>query len=243
MVSFGDNDQAHAMAEFAYKTLETRNVVIWTHESSRYTRILSKFFKERYVSLGGKLLEERFIGTGQKDFSTLIQSLNKCVPQADVVFISGLPSDAVPTVDALRKAGIRLPILSGDGFDADLIERLPQPEAANDVYFSTHEYRGSKRPEVTAFVDAYEKAYGQVPENAFAALGYDAVDLLADAVKRAKTTEPKALAKALAETRGFKAVTGEISFTRPGHVTVAPVAIVGVKNGTYQLIETWTPGE
>ncbi|MBI4774282.1 MAG: ABC transporter substrate-binding protein [Deltaproteobacteria bacterium] len=239
MVSFGDDDQARAMAEFAYATLGTRNAAIWTNGSSRFTKILSKFFKERYRSLGGNVLEDRSFDAGQTDFSAFIQSLKKSSPRPDVLFISGLPSDAVPTVGQVRKAGIRLPILSGDGFDADLIERLPQPEEADGVYFSTHDYRGSNRPEVTAFVDAYEKEYGKAPENAFAALGYDAVNLLADAVNRAKTTEPKAVAKALAETHDFKAVTGEISFTRPGR---APVAIIGIPNGTYRLMKTWTGG-
>ncbi|MCB1822488.1 MAG: ABC transporter substrate-binding protein, partial [Candidatus Competibacteraceae bacterium] len=83
--------------------------------------------------------------------------------------------------------------------------------------------------------------YGQAPENSFAALGYDAVNLLANAIERAGNTEGAAIAKALTETREFKAVTGDISFTRPNRVPVVPVGIVAIKEQKYHLMTTWTP--
>lgn len=241
MTPFGDDDQAYAMADFAYETLNAKTAAIWRNESTHFTRLLAKFFKEHYLSLGGTVLDEQSFQEGRKDFSGLIRNLKKLTPQPEALFISGNPGDAVPTVDQLRKAGIKLPILSGDGFDADLLTRLPEPQEANEVYFATHAYRGSERPEVTAFVQAYEKEYGKPPENAFAALGYDAVDLLANAIDRAKSSEPKAVAEALAATKGFKAVTGTISFTRPSRVPIVPVAIVGVENEKYRLMRKWTP--
>jgi branched-chain amino acid transport system substrate-binding protein len=138
---------------------------------------------------------------------------------------------------------LTLPIVSGDGFDTELVTTVPGPKLADDVYFSTHTYREDKRPEVLAFVEAYEKEYGRPPENAFAPLGFDAVGLIADGIQRAETTEKSALRDALAATRGYKAVTGEISYTRPSGVPMKAVAIIGVKNGEYSLLESWFPKE
>jgi branched-chain amino acid transport system substrate-binding protein len=118
---------------------------------------------------------------------------------------------------------------------------VPGPELANEVYFSTHTYRADTRPEVTKFVEDYKAEYGRDPENAFAPLGYDAMMLVADAIKRANSAEPSAIQKALKETRGFKGVTGEISYTRPTMVPPKPVSIVSVKNGKYAVEEVWTP--
>lgn len=241
MTPFGDNDQAYAMADFAYKTLKARNVVVWINESTVFTRVLAKFFKERYLALGGKIVDEELFKSDQKDFSDAIGRLKNLSPQPDAVFISGNPENAVPTVQQLRESAIKLPILSGDGFDADLLARLPRPKDADGVYFATHAYFDSKRPEVVGFVKAYKEEYGKAPENSFAALGFDAVNLLANAIERAGSTESKAVAKALAETREFKAVTGDISFTRPSRVPVVPVGIVAVKNQKYHLMTTWTP--
>jgi branched-chain amino acid transport system substrate-binding protein len=80
-----------------------------------------------------------------------------------------------------------------------------------------------------------------LPENAFAPLGYDAVALIADAITRANSAEPKALKESLAKTMGYKAVTGEISYTRPSGVPVKGVSIISVKKGKYSVEEIWYP--
>ncbi|MFC1834801.1 ABC transporter substrate-binding protein, partial [Thermodesulfobacteriota bacterium] len=165
MTPFGDNDQACAMANFAYKSLKARNVVLWTNDSTDFTRVLAKYFKECYARLGGKIVLEQKFKAGLKDFSAFIESLKKLSPQPDAIFVSGNPEDAPGTVDQLRNAGIKLPILSGDGFDANLLTLLPKPKNAEGVYFASHAYFKSKRPEVVAFVKAYEKAYGKAPQN------------------------------------------------------------------------------
>jgi branched-chain amino acid transport system substrate-binding protein len=65
--------------------------------------------------------------------------------------------------------------------------------------------------------------------------------LLADAIGRAGSTEPEAIRQALAETKGFKAVTGEISYTRETMVPPKPVSIISVKDGNYEVEEIWKP--
>jgi branched-chain amino acid transport system substrate-binding protein len=206
-----------------------------------FTKALSKFFKQRFKELGGKLVLEDFFMMGDKDFSAQIARLKAASPKPDAVFISAIPNEAGLTVKQIREAGLSLAIVSGDGFDTELVTTVPGPKLANDVYFSTHTYREDTRPEVVAFVKAYEKEYGRPPENAFAPLGFDAVGLIANAIKKAGTTEKGALRKALAGTMGYKAVTGEISYTRPSGVPMKAVAIIGVKNGKYDLLETWVP--
>ncbi len=174
MTPFGDNDQAYAMADYAYKTLNARNMVLWINESTVFTRVLARYFKEHYRALGGKIVHEHFFKSGQKDLSGFIGKLKKLSSQPDAVFISGNPEYAVPTVGQLRNAGIKLPILSGDGFDADLLTLLPKPEDANGAYFATYAYLDSKRPEVVDFVKAYKKGYGADPENSYAGREIDA---------------------------------------------------------------------
>ncbi len=241
MVPFGDDDQSFAIADFTIKKLKAKNVAIWTDNSMDFTKALSKFYKQRIQKLGGKVVLEDFFMMGDKDFSAQIARLKNAKPKPDVVFISAIPNEAGLTVKQIREAGLKLPIVSGDGFDTELVTTVPGPKLANDVYFSTHTYREDKRPEVLAFVEAYKKEYGHPPENAFAALGFDAVGLIADAIKRAKSTDGPALRDALAATRGYKAVTGEISYTRPSGVPLKAVSIIGVHNGKYKVEEIWMP--
>ena len=241
MVPFGDDDQSYAIADYTYNTLGARNVVVWTDNSMDFTKALSKFFKERFTKLGGKVVVEDFFMMGDKDFSAQIARLKAANPKADAVFISAIPNEAGLTVKQIRESGLDLPIVSGDGFDTELVTTVPGKDLANDVYFSTHTYRADDRPEVTAFVESYKKEYGRDPENAFAALGYDAVGLIADAIKRAGSTEGAKLKDALAATKGYPGVTGKIAYTRPSRVPAKGVSIISVKKGAYNVESVWYP--
>jgi branched-chain amino acid transport system substrate-binding protein len=206
-----------------------------------FTKALSKFYKQRITELGGTIVLEDFFMMGDKDFSAQIARLKAANPAAEAVFVSAIPNEAGLTIKQIRETGLKLPIVSGDGFDTELVTTVPGDKLANDVYFSTHTYREDNRPEVLAFVKAYEKEYKRPPENAFAALGYDAVGLIANAIKRAKSTDGKALGAALAATKGFKAVTGEITYSRPTGVPMKGVSIISVKNAKYKVEEVWFP--
>lgn len=241
MVPFGDDDQSFAIADFTVKKLNAKNVVIWTDNSMDFTKALSKFYKARIKELGGTIVLEDFFMMNDKDFSAQIARLKAASPKADAVFISAIPNEAGLSVKQIREAGLTLPIVSGDGFDTELVVTVPGDKLANDVYFSTHTYREDNRPEVLAFIKAYEAEYKKPPENAFAALGFDAVGLIADAIKRAGKTDGKALQKALAATKGYKAVTGEIGYSRPSMVPAKGVSIISVKAGKYKVEEVWHP--
>jgi branched-chain amino acid transport system substrate-binding protein len=240
MVPYGDNEQAAAMAHYSFKKLKARNVAVLTNRSAHFTRILSKFFKQSFLALGGKIVADLEFGKNHKEIGALVDRIKKLSPPADAIYVAAVPPDVAPTVKPLRNAGIKVPIMSGDGFDSDLSKVLGSSKLTDNIYFTTHAYRGSTRPEVIAFVEAYKKAYGEKPNDAFAALGFDAINLIVTALESAKTTDRKALTKALSQTKGFKAVTGEITYTQQNRVPIKPIAIISFNNGKYQLVQTWT---
>ncbi len=241
MVPFGDDDQSYAIADYAMDKLGVKKVAVWTDNSMDFTKALSKFFKERMEAKGGEIVLEDFFMMGDKDFSAQIARLKNLDPQPDAVFVSAIPNEAGLTVKQIREAGLTLPIISGDGFDTELVTTVPGPELANDVYFSTHTYREDDRQVVQDFIADYNKEYGRDPENAFAPLGYDAVALIADAIQRAGSAESEALRKALAETREFEGVTGKVAYTRPTGVPAKAVSIISVHDGAYKVEEIWMP--
>jgi len=243
MVPFGDDDQSFAIADYTIEKLKAGKVAVWTDNSMDFTKALSKFYKQRIKERGGRIVLEDFFMTGDKDFSAQIARLKNTQPRPDVVFISAIPNEAGLTVKQIREVGLTLPIVSGDGFDTELVTTVPGKKLANDVYFSTHTYREDNRPEVIAFVKSYTEEYGRPPENAFAALGFDAVGLIADAIKRAGSTEGRALSKALSDTRGYPAVTGQIAYSRPSRVPAKGVSIISVKNGVYKIEKVWMPSQ
>ena len=103
------------------------------------------------------------------------------------------------------------------------------------MWFTTHAWLGAgASAEAVEFSARYQKAYGALPPNAFAALGYDAARLALDARRRAASDDPKAIAAALAATRDFHGVTGTISYA-DGPVPTKDVWMVEVVNGARTL--------
>lgn len=240
LVPFGDDVQAHAMAEYAYNELGLRTIAVWTDNAMDYTTGLSKYFKERFEALGGTIALEDVYMTTDQDFSALVSRLQS-TEGVDALFASSGPDTAGIIVKQVREAGLKLPILAGDGFDTDLVMTVPGASLATDVLFTTHAYVGLETGVADEFRKAYEAEYGNPPENAFAALGYDAMGLVADAIARANSAEPAAVTKALAGTTGYEAVTGKIAYVGGSQVPSKPVAIMKVDGGEMSFVTTVTP--
>jgi branched-chain amino acid transport system substrate-binding protein len=241
MTPFGDDDQSYAIADYAIDEMDAMTAAVWTDQSMDFTKALSKFFKERFVERGGEIVAEDSFMMGDTDFSAQIARLKSTEPMPDIVFVSAIPTEAGLSVKQIREAGLELPIVSGDGFDTDLVATTPGPDLANDVWFSTHTYRGDDRPEVEKFIADYQEEYGIEPENAFAPLGYDALMLVVSAIERAGSAEPDAIRDEMEKTRDFQAVTGTISYTRESMVPPKPISIISVHNGEFNVESIWRP--
>lgn len=240
MVPFGDDTQAYAIADYAVDELEAQTAYMLVDQAYDFTTALASFFKERWEAGGGEIVLEDIYQSGDIDFSAQIARVKELDPQPDVLFISAVPNEAGITTLQFREAGLNQPILSGDGFDTPLIGEVAG-DLATDVYYSTHASLDNPDPKVVNFVSAYEAAYGNPPENAFAALGYDMMNLIADAIERAGADDPAAIRDALAGTQDFQAVTGTITYPEGQRKPAKSVTIIQVQNGEYSFAAEITP--
>ena len=85
----------------------------------------------------------------------------------------------------------------------------------------------------------YQKKYGATPD-ALAALAYDAAKLLVDAIKRAGSTDSAKIRDALASTKGFRGVTGVITFDANRN-PVKSAVIIEIKGGKQVYRATVNP--
>ncbi len=238
MEPFGDNVQAAAAAEYAYQQ-GARTAWILYDKAMDYTLLLQKYFAERFKGLGGTIISSDTYQTGDTDFRAQLTRLKALSPQPDILFISSGPDDIGTIVKQVRELGINTPIVGGDGYDTPLLVEVAGPEAADNVYFTTHISFDS--PKAKAFSEKYKKMFGHEPENAFAALGYDAFNLIVDAIKRAGTDDPKAIRNAIAATKGFEGVTGTINYPPGKRVPQKSVTIIQVKKGKLVFLNEVMP--
>ena len=243
LAPFGDNVQAAAGAEFMFNKLNCKTAWRFWDKGAEYTTLLAKYWQERFEELGGKVVLDDTYTQGDTDFSAQITRLKALSPQPDCMYVAALQaSDAGAIAKQLRDAGITLPMVGGDGYDGPELVGVGGKGAEN-VFFTTHAFisadKGSDR--MKAFIAAYNAEYKTDPESAFAALGYDAVYMMADAIKRANSTDPKAIRDALAATKGFVGVTGTVTYQPGIRVPQKSVTIIAIVNGQYTLGAEVTP--
>lgn len=243
LAPFGDNVQAAAGAEFSFNKLNAKTAWLFWDKGAEYTTLLAKYFKERYTELGGTIALEDTYSQGDTDFSAQITRLKALTPQPQLLYVAALQaSDAGAIAKQIRDAGITLPMVGGDGYDGPELVGVGGKGAEN-VFFTTHALISADKgtDKMKAFIKAYNQEYGNDPESAFAALGYDAVYLMVDAIKRAGSTDPKAIRDALAATKGFVGVTGTVTYQPGVRIPQKSVTIIAIVNGQYTLAAEVTP--
>lgn len=235
LAPFGDNVQAAVGAEFAVKKFGKSAYLLWD-KGTEYTTLLADYFKTRFDELGGTLLLEDTYQFGDKDFSAQITKAKSLSKQPDFYYISAMPDDIGTTVKQFREAGISGPIVGGDGYDTPLLVQVAGA-AADSTYFTTHALMDADNgsPAVKKFMAAYKAEFGHEVENAFAALGYDTMRLIVDAVGRSGGSNGKAIAKAIESTQSFPGVAGELNYSADAHVPRKGVTMIAVKGGKFTL--------
>ncbi len=238
---FIDPFQGAVMANFAVSNLNAKTAVVIQDIASDYAVGLSNFFREAFIELTGN--PKSIIGlisyqTGDQDFTAQVTYAAGKNP--DVVFVpAGSYGDAALVLKQGKEMGITANFLGGDTWEApEFIE--VGGEAVEGSYFSTHfDATAVTTKAAEKFCKDFEKKYNRSP-SAFAALGFDAYNLVLDAIKRAGSVDPKAIRDALAATKDYEGCTGMITLDLNGDATKDAI-IKTVENGEFKYIATVHP--
>jgi branched-chain amino acid transport system substrate-binding protein len=236
-VCFIDPFQGTVMAKFAKDELKVQKVAILSSVSNAYSLGLAKFFRETFTAGGGQVVMEKNFSEGDKDFRAQLTAVKAA--GVDAVFVPSYYTEAALIVRQARDLGITVPLFGGDGWEDEQLLKIGG-EALNGCYYSTHFSAENTDPKVAEFVGKYKKRWnGEVP-GAFSALGYDAIYVLADAVKRAGTTEGPKLRDALAATKNFAGASGVTTLDKDRNAS-KPATIIAIKGGKLQFFKTVAP--
>jgi branched-chain amino acid transport system substrate-binding protein len=227
-----------AGAEYAYKDRGWKTVYVVTDDFLSYTTSLSQYFIEHFKSLGGTVLSEDHYTQGNGDFSAQLARIQALEPKPDFLYFSSYMPDLAMMIQTVRDAGIDLPVIGGDAYDDPGFFEALGPKYGNDIFFVTHSWMG---PEATQdmghFLQLYETKYGQPPDTAFVATGWDVIMILAQAMEEAQTTDGAEVAKAM-ENLEFTLLTGKLDWStaEEGHQPNIEAALVQIQNGKPSFI-------
>ncbi len=229
-VCFIDPYQGAGAATYAYKTLGLKKAAMLVDVASDYSVGLARFFERSFTKLGGKVVATLNYQSGDQDFTAQLTKIISEKP--DVLFIPSYFAEGAIIMKQAAELGAKFKIMGGDAMDNPKITAIGG-KAVEGFTHTTFPYDPSMKnmsPMAKKFTDDWRAQYPDKEPNVNSALGYDAYMIIIDAIKRAGSADPEAIAKALAATKGFEGVTGKTTINAT-HDAEKPVGLVVIKDG------------
>ncbi len=219
-------------ARFAYEELGLRRIAV-LHLNNDWGIDAAEFFSQAFEDLGGEIVATEFYFDGERDFTAALTKLRES--EADGMYMASFYNDgAAINLQRQRLGWDDLTVIGPTSlYSTQLIEL--GGEAVEGLYTATGFFSEDTDPEVQEYVTQFEDRYGASP-NFHAALAYDAMMLLADAIERAGSTDSAAIRDALAATEGFPGLTGSITFTEAGDAVKGYRKLV-IEDGEFRVFE------
>ena len=237
-VCSSDAFQGRVMAHFAFQDLEARTALVLKNISETYPITLAGYFKTGFESAGGKVLWEGEYTGKAVNFQCLLERAKSF--QADVWFIPGYARDSGLLIKQAVSLGVKTTFLGGDGWGENMREYAG--EVLEGAYYSTHYHPDLPFPKNRHLHNVYREQFGRerivdvrIP------LTYDALHLIAHAVKRAGSAQGDCVRKALAATKGFSGATGTISFDADGDPENKEMSILRFEKDHSVFIKSVSP--
>lgn len=234
-VCFIDPFQGTVAGQFALKDLGAKKAATLYDIGDEYSQFLSKYFVEAFEKGGGTITASEAFRSGELDFRAQLGKIKEGNP--DVIFIPTMQKEAALAAKQARDLGITATLIGGDGWGSPDIFDLAGP-AIDGAYFVN--LAAMEDPTIQDFLKDYRAKYGADPVLPNPLMSYDAMLWLADAIKRAGSTDGTALRDALAATKDLQVLTGVLTIDPATHNPLnKPAVIQQCKDGKFTYVKTF----
>lgn len=230
---FIDPFQGLVMAKFVTNNLKLKTAAIMYDNANDYSKGLATVFKDNFEKMGGKVVNFEAYTTNDTDFSAVVTKIASNNP--DFLYLPDYYNKINLIASQAREKGVKAVLGGGDGWDSSDLDM----KITEGSYFSNHYSPDATTPEVQNWVAKYKAKYGSVPD-ALATLGYDATNMLTNAIVTAGSSDSTKIRDALAATKDFKGVSGNITMDKDGN-PVKSAVIIQIKGGKETYAATVAP--
>jgi branched-chain amino acid transport system substrate-binding protein len=237
---FTDAEVGRQMAGFARRQGYRQVVIFYVRDE--YGRGMANAFEETAVGAGMEIVDRQsYDPNGVPGARSAEQTVDRWKTlDFDAVFIAGQDESAAHLAAQLRRSGITAPILGGEALATARFLEIGGA-AVEGTVIGTPFHAEAPAAEVQRFAAAFRERYGKEPDVG-AALGYDAVRVLAQAMRSAPSVAPDDIAAALHGTEGWKGVTGSFTFDDTGALADMPMQKVVVRDGAFHYLADTVSG-
>ena len=231
--------QGAKTAQFALDPVElnAKTAATIRHTGDVYSSVVVDAFEENFQKFGGKLVASEVYQQGDRNFTAQLTKIQATAP--DVLLIAGFNPEVPLFALEARNIDIDAIFIGTNGWDEPdkLLGTLDDNAPLEGSYFTRGFNVGSVS--APAFVKAYTAMYMEPPDGP-SARGYDAMSLLAIAIKNAGTLDPDAVRDALANTTNYQGATAILYFDENRH-PVKYLELYRIRNGRIELYKVITP--
>lgn len=192
----------------------------------------NKYFVQEAKNLGAEILAEEAFTPGEKDFNAILSKLKRLNPE--LIYLPTFYADASAILNQARRMRFTPVVMANSSlFNEKTIEL--GGKAVEGIMIPANYFSTDPRPAAQEFTREYQALYGKVP-NQFAALAYDAANLMTAALHKAGVDDRTKVAGALESLEGFQGATGSISYAQ-GHDPAKELVRITIKDGKWVLYQ------
>ncbi len=231
-----DGQQGPTLGKFALDKLKAKTIAV-IDDSTAYGQGLADNFEATVKAGGAKLVAREHTTDKDTDFKAILTKIKGKNP--DLIMFGGIDPQAGPMVKQMAELGIKAKFIGGDGMQTPNFIKLAGA-AAEGVMASIPGLPKEQMPGGKEFLAKYKAKFNAEVE-LFAPMGYDAVMVIVEAMKRAGSADPAKFLPEVGKTN-YNGVIGPIAFDGKGDLKNGPITIYVVKGGKWEALETVAPG-
>ena len=231
-----DGQQGPTLGRFALDKLKAKTIAV-IDDSTAYGQGLADNFEATVKAGGAKLVAREHTTDKDTDFKAILTKIKGKNP--DLIMFGGIDPQAGPMAKQIKELGIKARFIGGDGIQALNFIKLAG-ESGEGTMASTPGLPKDKMPGGTEFLAKYKAKFNAEVE-LYAPMGYDAVMVFVEAMKRAGSADPAKFLPEVGKT-DYQGVIGPIAFDEKGDLRNGPITIYVVKGGKWEALETVSPG-
>ena len=217
------------LGRYAVNELKGKSIAV-IDDRTAYGQGVAEEFEKAVKAAGGNLVAHEFTTDKATDFMPILTTLKGKKP--DIIFFGGMDAVGGPMMKQMKSLGIKAKFMGGDGICTNEMIKLAGDAMADGqvVCAEAGGVDGALKKGMDDFSAKFKKRFND-DVKLYSPYVYDAVNVMVDAMQRAKSSEPAKYLPELAKTTGYKGVTGTISFDAKGDIKNGALTLYTFKAG------------
>lgn len=232
--TFTDKEVGRQMALFGAARGYRRSAIYYVR--SDYGRGLANAFEETFAQSGGVVVDRQSYDPNSQVLRDVLGRIadDWRTRSLDTVFVAGEAVQASQLIAELRRHGQSVPVLAGDAAGTPELF-ASDPTVVDGTVVASPFHPNDERPAVREFVRRFTARFNTRPDAA-AAVGYDAIRLIARGMELAKSAAPGSVAEALHTMTEWDGVTGPVKFTAEGELGERAIVKMVARRGKFEVL-------